>query len=223
MAFIRRGKIRQKPTLGYRVVVVVGDDSETNEVQTVDVTLPSVEGQPVPNVNEMTLPLKVVKENGNKRFVYADLDFNEDAVNFSYQLTAVMKNADNQPVGDPFIKTVEVEDDGDSRLRSVSIRQLDDVNFRLKAVIVGDDNNEVGSLDISFIDFTGPEPIPTELSLSNPKVSGGKKVFKENTLTFDDPAAAADEFYLMIVDLKDAEGNSLGSTEYSVVVEGLDV
>lgn len=223
MAFIRRGKIRQKPTAGYRVVVVVGDDSETNEVQTVDVTLPSVEGQPVPNVNEMTLPLKVIKENGNKRFVYADLDFSEDAVNFSYQLTAVMKNADNQPVGEPFTETVEVEDDGDSRLRSVSIRQLDDVNFRLKVVIIGDDNNEVNSVDLLFVDFTGPEPIPTELTLNNPNVSGGKKVFKDSTLTFDDPSAAADEVYSLVVDLKDSEGDSLGSTEYSVVVEGLDV
>ncbi|BDS12102.1 hypothetical protein [Aureispira anguillae] len=222
MAFIRRGKLKKKQTIGYKVVVVVGDDSTENLVNTVDVAIPTVEGQPVPSPNNMTLPLKVVKENGNKRFVFSDLSFSEDAVNYPYEMISTMKDSNNKQVGEPLKAIVEVEDDGDSRVRSVSIRQLDETNFRLKAVIVGDSENNVDSVDIICSDFSGPEPIPVELTLTNPKVIGGKKVFKNNTFTFDDPAAAADEVYVVIVDLKNKEGASIGSTEYTVVVEGLE-
>lgn len=222
MAFIRRGKLRKKQTVGYKVVVVVGDDSTENQVQTVDVHIPDVENQPIPSPNTMTLPLKVTKENGNKRFVFRDLSFSEDAVNYAYEMTSTMKDANNKQVGEPLTTTVEVEDDGDNRVRSVSIRQLDETNCRLKVVVVGDSENKVASVDVIFSDYAGPEPIPAELTLYEPIVKGGKKVFKDMTFTFDDPAAAADEVYTVIIDLKDAEGISLGSTEYNVVVEGLE-
>lgn len=222
MAFIRRGKLKKKQTLGYKVVQVVGGDNEENLINTVDVSIPTVEGQPIPSPNNMTLPLKVVKANGNKRFVFSDLTFSDNAVNLPYTMTGMMKDVNNKQVGDPVTVTLEVEDDGDNRVRSVSIFQRTAEYFRLKVVVVGDSENNVDSVDVIFSDYSGPEPIPTEVTLTNPKVNGGKKVFKDNTLTFDDPSAAADEIYVVVIDLKDVEGNSLGSTEYSVVVEGLE-
>lgn len=222
MAFIRRGKIKQKPAVGYKVVVVVGDDSDKNQVNTVDVTIPPVEGQPLPSPTKMTLPLKVVKANGNKRFVFKDLSFSDNAVNMPYTMTSTMKDANNKQVGKSVTAKLEVEDDGDSRVRSVIIRQLDAVNFLVKVVVVGDNEGDVASVDVIFVDYFGTEPIPAELNMANPVVKGGKKIFRNKTLTFNDPPAAADELYALVVDLKDAKGNSLGSTEYTVVVEGLE-
>lgn len=224
MAFIRRGKLKKKQTLGYKVVQVVGDDSEENLIHTVDVSIPAVEGQPIPSPSTMTLPLKVVKANGNKRFVFADLNFSDNAVNLPYTMTSVMKDINDKQVGEPVTVTLEVEEDGDNRVRLCSIREraANPGFFQLKVVVVGDSENNVNSVDVIFSDYSGPEPIPTEVSLTNPNVNGGKKTFKDNTLTFDDPTSAIDEIYVLVIDLKDVEGNSLGSTEYSVVVEGLD-
>ena len=39
----RRGKIKKRPSIGYKVVVVVGDDVETNEVDAVAVTITPLE------------------------------------------------------------------------------------------------------------------------------------------------------------------------------------
>lgn len=222
MAFIRNVRFKKKNTIGTKAIVVVGDDSETNEVNTVDISILAEGDAPNPTSDSLVLPLKVVKKNGNKRFVNKDLDFEGDPVNFSYTVTAVMKDVDNNQVGESFTGPVKVEDDGDSRVRSVRITQIDDTNFRLKVVIIGDSENNVDKVEVLFADFAGPEPEPTEILLENPKVNGGKKVFKDTTLTFSDPAAAADEVYDLVIDLKGADSNSLGSTEFGVVVEGLD-
>ena len=223
MAFIRRGKLKKKQVgEAYKVVQVVGGDNEENLVNTVDVSIPTVEGQPIPSPNNMTLPLKVVKANGNKRFVFSNLTFSDNAVNLPYTMTGIMKDVNNKQVGEPVTVTLEVEDDGDSRVRSARAIQINETDFKLRVVIVGDSENNVNSVDVIFSDYSGPEPIPTEITLTNPKINGGKKVFKDNTLTFDDPSAAVDEIYVVVIDLKDTEGNSLGSTEYSIIVEGLD-
>lgn len=219
MAIIRRGKVKKKTTLGYKVVVVVGEDVPADEVNTVDVSIPAVADQPTPSPTTMTLPLKVTKANGNKRFVFKDLSFSDDAVNFSYSMTSTMKDAANKQVGDSVTSTIEVEDDGDNRVRSVSIRQLDETNFRLKVVVVGDNENNVAKVAVEFTDFSGPEPIPMDLVMENPTVNGGKKVFKYNTLTFEDPSAAVDEVYNMVVDLQNAEGASLGASEQNATVD----
>lgn len=225
MAFIRRGGIRKKKSgTFYKVAVVVGNDTEENLVDTVEVSIPTIEGQPVPSPNTMTLPLKVVKANGNKRFVFSNLAFSDNAVNLPYTMTSMMKDVNGKQVGEPLTATIEVEDDGDNRVRfaGISRRAANPELFKLKVVIVGDSENNVASVDVIFSDYSGPEPIPTEVTLTDPVVNGGKKTFKDNSLTFDDPSAAVDEIYVTVIDLKDAEGNSIGSTEYSIVVEGLD-
>jgi hypothetical protein len=161
----------------------------------------------------------------SKRFVFNDLDFSADATGFSYKMTSVMKDINNNPVVEPLIETVVVEPSNDLNLRTVTItqRQANPELFILKTVIVGDHSDQVASVEVVFSDFSGPEPIPTELSLTNPKVTGGKKVFKDNTLTFDDPEAAIYEEYVVTVDLKDADGNTLSSSEKNVVVEPIVV
>lgn len=221
MAFIRRGKIKLGQVASYSTVTIVDNDNE-DIVNTVDVTIEVInQDEPTPSPNNMDLTLK----SESKRFVFNDLTFSDNAVGFSYKMTSVMKDINNTPVGDPLIETVIVEpSSGDISIRSVTIaqRKANPELFKLKTVIVNDHTNKVASVDIVFSDFSGPEPIPTEITLVDPTVNGGKKIFKDITLTFDDPAAAVYEEYVVIVDLKDAEGTSISSTEHSIIVEGLD-
>lgn len=222
MAFIRRASIKKKPARGYKVSVVVGDDLDTDVVKTVDVDIPTIEGQPIPSTNLMKLPLRVIKENGNKRFVYAELDFSDYAVDLSYSLKGTMKDANDKSVGETIEVQLDVLSDGDSRVRTASIRQINETQFRLRIVVVGDSEQEVDRVEMEFVDFSGPTPIPEQLELTNPKIDDGKKIFVDKTLTFEDPAAAADQVYAVVIDLIGAEGQFLGSTEYSIVVEGLE-
>ncbi|MGH1339155.1 MAG: hypothetical protein ACRBFS_23765 [Aureispira sp.] len=222
MAFIRRASIKQKPVKGYRVAVVVSDDVDTDIVKTVDVEIPTIEGQPAPSTNFMKLPLRVVKENGNKRFVFADLEFSEDAVNFAYTLKGTMKDENDKSVGEPIEVQLDVIGDGDSRVRNATIRQINATQFRLRIVVIGDNEQDVDRVEIEFADFTGPAPLPEQLELTNPKVNGGKKIFIDKTLTFEEPVDAADQIYGTVIDLIGVGGEFLGSTEYSIVVEGLE-
>lgn len=131
-----------------------------------------------------------------------------------------MLDAAGEAFGAPLTKAVTVEDDGESRLRSVAIQRLGDKTFRLKAVVVGDSEHDVAAVDVIFVDWDGPPPIPTEVRLKQPVATGGKKVFTLDTTTFEDPAAAVDEVYTVVVDLKDALGKSLGFQEIEVTVDG---
>lgn len=222
MAFIRRASIKKKPAKGYRVSVIVGDDLDTDIVKTVDVDIPTIEGQPIPSTNLMKLPLRVIKENGNKRFVYAELDFSDYAVDLSYSLKGIMKDVNDKSVGEPIEVTLDVLSDGDSRIRTASIRQINETQFRLRIVVVGDSEQEVDRVEMEFVDFSGPTPLPEQLELTNPKIDDGRKIFIDKTLTFEDPAGAADQIYAVVIDLIGKEGQFLGSTEYSIVVEGLE-
>lgn len=216
MAFKRRGKLKQVG-LGYNVITTVTGDNE-DVVHSVDVILEQITPEePIPSPNDMALALK----SESKRFVFSDLTFSDNAAGFSYKMTSVMKDINNKPIGEPLTETVEVEPFNGISVRAVTItqRKANPELFRLKTVIVGDHSNQVASVEVIFSDFSGPEPIPTEVTLTDPTVNGGKKVFKDNTLTFDDPNAAIYEEYLVIVDLKDAEGTSLNSSEHSVVVQ----
>ena len=195
----------------YRVIVVVEDDAVANQVDTVRVTLRPVGDAPPPIVSAMTLPLKVVKANGNKRFVTTNLAFNGDAdpIGASYVLSATMRDVDGAAVGDTVTSTVQIVDAGAIAPSSVSIRRLDRTSFKLRVVVSDDDDHEVHSVDVIFVDYTGPAPLPTEVSLVDPTSDGDRRVFVMKTLTFEDPAAAVGATYNVVIDLKDASGKSI--------------
>jgi len=222
-AFIRRGKLKQKAVVGYKVIVVVGEDEADNEVDTVEVSFNPSPGDPVPDSSTVTLSLRKVKPNGNKRYVYADLTFSEDAVGSTIETVVTMKDAAGGTVGTPETLMLETEDDGDASVRSVVIRQLDATNFLLKTVVVGDDDDDVDRVDITITDYVGNAAIPESVSVTSFSGTDGKKVFKMSTLTFEDPGTVPDEVYSLLVSLIDAEGETLSTEEIDVVVEGLDI
>jgi len=109
MAIIRRGKIQTFDNNNKsKVIVIVAEDNEANEVSTVDVKIPTIENQPFPSPNNMTLSLQSENENGNKRFVFKQLIFSSSPVGSTYTMTATMKDADNNKVGTPLTLTVKV-------------------------------------------------------------------------------------------------------------------
>lgn len=91
-AFIRRAVLKAKPDTGYRAVAIVADDDLNDEVAAVELLIQHVEGQPVPLggttvrgdtgscTSRFITPRKIVRANGNKRFVYSELKFGGDAV-----------------------------------------------------------------------------------------------------------------------------------------------
>lgn len=204
----------------YRVIVVVEDDAVANQVDTVRVTLNPVGDAPPPVLTTMILPLKVVKANGNKRFVTTNLAFSGDGdpIGASYVLSATMRDVDGAAVGNPVTATVKVDDGPPIAPSSVTIRRLDATNFKLRVAVSDDDDHEVHRVDVIFVDFNGPAPVPTEVSLVNPTSDGDKRVFVMKTLTFEDPAAAVGATYNVVIDLKDAAGKSIDNIRTWAVV-----
>lgn len=232
-AFIRRSKLKRKRTAGYRVVVVVGDDVENNDVDSVDVTFDLAAGQPVPEGGTLScdaddncsttvnLALKVVKPNGNKRFVFKDLDFSEDPDDFSYNTTTTLTDADGLAVGVPVTSTLEVEDDAGLAVRDATIRRVDATSFEVQVVVLGDFDDEVAEIYFSIDDYSGPDPEPDDsFVMSDPVVTGGTKVFTE-TIEFSDPDATPGEVYTSIIQFVDAEAVLGLVTVEDIVVGGL--
>lgn len=220
-AFIRRGVIKVVTNASYRLTVVVGDDATTNLVKSVSVAIQPESTGPKPLVSSVVLPLKAIADNGNKRFSTDQLEFAANAVNSRYTLTMIMLDAKGVQVGDKKVSTVEVDDDGDARVRSLSINQLDPSSFQVRAVIIGDVEEAVAAIRVKFTDdYEGPAPLSSSVMLSPIYGSEGRRVFALRTLKFADPAGANDEAYNVVIDLQNSAGVSLGSSERSVVVDG---
>lgn len=220
-AFIRRGVCKVLTDTTVRMTVVVGEDATANLVKSVSVTIQPEGSAPKPLLSTVVLPLKSITDNGNKRFSSDLVEFASNPVNSRYSLTMIMLDAKGVQVGDKKVSTVEVDDDGDARIRSLSIFQVDPIYFQVRAVIVGDSEEAVSSIRVKFDDdFEGPAPLSSSLSLLPIYGAEGRRVFSTRSLKFANPDDANDEAYNVIVDLQNAAGASLGSSERSVVVDG---
>lgn len=220
-AFIRRCKIKVMTSTHYRLSVVVGDDATADVVRSVSVAIQPESTGPKPLVSSVVLPFKATTDNGNKHFSMDQLEFAANAVNSRYTLTMIMLDAKGVQVGDKKVSTVEVDDDGDARVRSLSINQLDPANFQVRAVIVGDLEEAVASIRVKFTDdYEGPAPLSSSVMLSPGYGREGLRVFTLRSLKFADAVGANDEAYNVVIDLQNAAGVSLGSSERSVVVDG---
>lgn len=105
----------------------------------------------------------------------------------------------------------------------VTITKLDVSNFEIKIEVSNDLINVVDSASIVFDSFSGVAPIPTELDIFLSTTNGlGSKTFTYTELTFDDPVDdAIGETYTILLDLKDAQGNTLKSISQDVIVQGI--
>lgn len=241
-AFIRRGKIRQRASSSYRVVVVVGDDSGNNDVDHVEVELvpecsadsdsadsavsaslaaaASAEAE-VGEPTGITLELGSIAANGNKRFIgtFEDIRFGCPAPPQRSAMVSTMVGPDGTPHGEVRTEVLEIERDAPAAT-NVTLRRLDGTRFKLAVTVSNDFASEVAAVELGFVDYAGPSPLAADLSLEEVETSNARRRFTDATVAFEDPEAAVGETYVAVVDLKDAEGQSLGATEHEVVVWG---
>jgi hypothetical protein len=120
-----------------------------------------------------------------------------------------------------FIGTVmpKMETEGVT-IGNVSIKQRNNSSlFKLKAPVSGANRDEVAAVDVIFSDYSGPEPLPSEVTMTQTGENTYVDFYTTNEITFDDPEGAVGEVYTVIIDLKNVEGNSIASFEKSVVVQ----
>jgi hypothetical protein len=108
MAFVRRVKAKKKQgSATTKITVSIGDDTN-NSVKSVTVSIPTVEGQPIPDSENITLSFETM--NGSDRlFSYDNLNFSSDPTDFTYEMTATMKNASGGTIGNPLTEAVTIE------------------------------------------------------------------------------------------------------------------
>jgi hypothetical protein len=90
--------------------------------------------------------------------------------------------------------------------------------FKTSVTIENDRLQQVNSVEVIFDNYSGPEPIPTELPILSFLLSGNSKIFSNEDLTFDDPNSAVTESYDVIVNLLNSSGNVIKSAPFTVVV-----
>ena len=220
-AFIRRRSITKKGNIGsYRSTVVVADDPN-DDVDHVVVAVQGLDGAPEPTSPSYTLDLRLTQGNGDKQFVASDLEFQADAADGEYSFTVELRRADGTLVNPPVTTEVGVTPVRDSRVRTARIEQVDEENFLLSVVVIGDAS--VDRIGISYGDFAGPEPTESDFTIIEKTVknNGAKKTFTA-LITFEEAEAAVDEVYEVVVDLLDGNGQALGAAEIDVAVRGLE-
>jgi len=89
------------------VTVTIGEDSN-NSVKLVTVYIPIIEGQPSPQPENITLTFE--KMDGEDRlFSYDNLNFSADPIDFTYEMTATMKNGSGGTIGTPLTEAVQIQ------------------------------------------------------------------------------------------------------------------
>lgn len=90
-----------------KVTVSIGEDNG-NSVKSVAVYIPAISGQPNPDPENITLSFE--KMDGEDRlFSYDNLNFSSDPTDFTYEMTATMKNGSGDTIGSPLTEAVLIE------------------------------------------------------------------------------------------------------------------
>lgn len=107
MTFVRKMNAKKKTTSKTKVTVTIGEDS-SNSVKSVTVYIPLTQGQPNPEPVNITLNFE--KMDGEDRlFSYDQLNFSSDPTDFTYEMTATMKNGSGGTIGSPLTEGVQIE------------------------------------------------------------------------------------------------------------------
>jgi hypothetical protein len=109
MAIIRRVNSRKnKPNENKsKVTVTIGEDS-SNSVKSVTIYIPLTQGQPAPDPENITLSFEKM-EGEDRLFSYDQLNFSSDPTDFTYEMTATMKNGSGGTIGSPLTEEVQIE------------------------------------------------------------------------------------------------------------------
>lgn len=108
MTFVRKAKAKaNSKSTTTKVTVSIGDDTN-NSVKSVTVSIPTIEGQPIPDSENITLSFEKM-DGADRLFSYDNLNFSSDPTDFTYEMTATMKNASGGAIGSPLTEAVTIE------------------------------------------------------------------------------------------------------------------
>lgn len=109
MAFVRKlkGRVKKEGSTTTKITVTIGQDS-SNSVKSVSLYIPTIEGSPNPEPENITLNFE--KMDGLDRlFSYNNLNFSSDPSDFTYEMTATMKDGSGNTIGSPLTEAVLIE------------------------------------------------------------------------------------------------------------------
>ncbi len=109
MAYVRKMKAKKKVngSTKTKVTVVVGEDN-SKSVKSVQVYIPAIPNQPTPEPENIVLYFERM-EGEDRIFSYDNLNFSSDPVDFTYEMTATMKDGSGGTIGSPYSQAVQIE------------------------------------------------------------------------------------------------------------------
>lgn len=90
-----------------KITVKIGEDS-SNSVKSVTLYIPTIEGQPNPEPENIVLGFEKM-DGADRLFSYDNLHFSSDPTDFTYEMTATMKNGSGGNIGNPLTEAVQIE------------------------------------------------------------------------------------------------------------------
>ncbi|MFT5434044.1 MAG: hypothetical protein ACI9OJ_004757 [Myxococcota bacterium] len=224
-AFIRRGKIKKRATTGYKVIVVVGEDS-TNQVNGLSVEL-LPQKQPQPLKSTVQLAFESFDDvTGEATFTFEPLEFTGDAVGWTYKAAATLLNADGKALGAPIDISLPVEP-ADAATAVVERLRHKNRGITLwdyeRVVEIDDPNDEVVSVYIEIVEsLGGPKPKnPGAVAFFAELDADGSKYFSATGTGFGGDAVGFS--YVTAATMRNADGKQVGEVfTDTVVVEAAD-
>ena len=213
-----RTKIKERRNGLYKTVVVVEDDPE-NEVATVEVLMPPQNGMEA-NPSTMTLELRNTNDNGNKRFVFNQLNIDgEDPVGQSLQLTVTQKDAAGENVGEPETIYVTAQDNDMINMTTPTLKINEDgETFTFKIAATGTLSPEVANVNVHLTqDDGGSDADPEEFDLELIRETENKRVFKAQEIEFVESGNVIDMEYIAVFTFFDTNGEELDYAEFRIV------
>ncbi|WP_420318290.1 hypothetical protein [Ekhidna sp.] len=167
-AFIRRAFIKKKASAGYRMTASVSN-SEPDTVHIIDVKIKASKGAPSPTIKKFTLYWEKSEPKAEvSSFSSDELDFVEDAVGKTYEVSYTMLNAQGKKIGKVKKKNITVEPPEANLpvLESIRITNSSGKQW-ICEIVISDPSNIIDNAEVEFLDeYSGPAPNPTIVSLS---------------------------------------------------------
>ncbi len=222
-AFIRRGKIKKKSTVGYKVrVIASNDDNDSSEdipaiAQAEYTILPS--GDVFPSPSNFPLENKGLTDAGDVRFVFKDLNFEGgEPDGISFTTITQFRDENGADIGAPVTDYITVQDNDGLSMKAPKLSMKNDgETFKLRLVLKGDNIGQVEKVQVSLTpDDGGSESDPATFELTLTGETETSRIYKNNSITFIESDNVVDMEYIAAVSVSDAGGEELDYAEFRI-------
>ena len=226
-AFIRRGKLKQRPDGTYSVIKFVPtQDQLMMDISSLVVTVGgTANSQPVQN--QLVLGFVGETEDGYAKFKSNDLQFTEDVVGQIVDIQTQFLNSSGDVVGQTIFDSFTVKGPELAIKKSTLKINSDGETFTGKVVLDRESLLEQDQLDLvlapgatvtmSIIpDDGGSEADPETFELELTNETSTKLIFKNSGVTFIEPDNVVDMEYIAVVTVSDSGGEELDYAEFRI-------